>query len=242
MAVLRAFRNMTPQLLVLTAALPALVFCQTPSSGINFYSIAREVELGKTISDSLRARLTIIDEPEVARLTTALAPHAAGPFQYHVLVFDDAKSSISTPVLTLPHDPDGLAKEPLTVAGGWVFVPASLLKRIGAESQLAAILAHSMVHVAMRHSTRLATKNYLLQLGVDELPENIPAVVPVAMEQGLPLAFVAFARSFELQADAMAVDTLAASGYDPHALIDYSARCRQSNTTHFHRYQKLPYA
>jgi beta-barrel assembly-enhancing protease len=198
---------MTSRLIALAALVYVSAFSQPAASGVNFYSIAREAELGRTISDNLRATLTIIDDPQVARVVATLVAHAVGPFEYHVLVFADARRLHSV--------------EPQAVAGGWIFVPASLVNGAAGEPQLAAMLAHSMAHVASRHATRLATKRDLLQMSVDGLPQKLPAVIPVSMAQGLPFAFAKIARPFELEADAVAITTLTESGYDPHALIDY---------------------
>ena len=41
------------------------------------------------------------------------------------------------------------------------------------------------------------------------------------MTQSFPYIEATFASQFEFQADAVAITTLAASGSDPHALLDY---------------------
>ena len=58
-------------------------------------------------------------------------------------------------------------------------------------------------------------------MGVDALPDNIPAVVPVSASLAMPIAMTQQARKCELQADAMALTILTAAGYDPHVLVDY---------------------
>jgi predicted Zn-dependent protease len=210
---------MSTRLFTFVCLLSALAYAQPPQSGINFYSIAAEAELGCSISNDLRSSLMIIDDPQVARIAAALVPHASGAFEYHVQVFDDAAHSISPRPLEFPYAPDHLDGEPRSIAGGWIFVPASLAKVN--EAQLAAILAHSMAHISLRHATRLATKGDLMQMSVYALPDRIPTIIPASMERGFPLVLTEMARRSELEADARAITTLKASGYDAQALIDY---------------------
>jgi hypothetical protein len=61
---------MISRLLVLALSFSPLIFSQ---SGVNFYSIAKEAELGRTVNDRFRAALTIVDEPQAARI--ASCPH-----------------------------------------------------------------------------------------------------------------------------------------------------------------------
>jgi predicted Zn-dependent protease len=210
---------MSTRLITFVCLLSALAYAQPPKSGINFYSIAAEAQLGRSISNDLRSSLIVIDDPQVARIAAALAPHSGGAFEYHVLVFDDAAHSISPRPLEFPYAPGRLDGEPLSIAGGWIFVPSSLSKVN--EAQLAAILAHSMAHISLRHATRLATKGDLMQMSVYALPDRIPTIIPASMEGGFPFALTEMARMSELQADARAITTLKASGYDARALIDY---------------------
>jgi predicted Zn-dependent protease len=176
---------------------------------VNFYSIAREAAVGQAIAEDIRSTLTIVDVPEVQRIAATLRPHAASPFQYHIVVFDDSVRRPIPRALTI-----GDNGEPLIVAGGWIFVPSS-------ATNYPAMLAHAMAHVALRHATRLDTRENLLQVAVDTVPSGVPKIVPASMEMTLPYATAQFARVFEREADAAAVATLKAAGYDPHVLVEY---------------------
>jgi predicted Zn-dependent protease len=200
---------MTTRLFLLGWVLAAGAPGQAQKPGVNFYSIAREAAIGQAIAQDIRSTLTIVEVPEIQRIAAILAPHTTSAFEYHVVVFDDAIRKPIPRALTI-----GDNGEPLIIAGGWVFVPSS-------ATHFPALLAHAMAHVALRHASRLDTRENLLQVAVDTIPSGVPKIVPASMEMSLPYATAQFARTFEREADTAAIATLKAAGYDAHDLIDY---------------------
>jgi predicted Zn-dependent protease len=100
-------------------------------------------------------------------------------------------------------------------------VPAALFLAARDEAEFAALLAHGMQHVALRHGLRQST------------PSGQFATVPLIFLGGWPTGSAGFAipagfaleqRKLELDADAHAVESLAAAGFDPAALLRYLAR------------------
>jgi predicted Zn-dependent protease len=213
--------------LSILTALTALA--QAPSSkGVNFYSIEKEIELGQQIAASLEKSLPILHEPKldayIARLGASLAAHADKRFAYRFQLYDDRNppSAPPSPAMMFPVDAfKGKPAEPIAIAGGSVFVPASLLAEADSEAEFAAQLAHAMAHIALRHASRLATRRQLVD---SYTPGGNPG--PVAPELGL----MALARRFELEADQVAVATIAEAGYDPTAIVRYLERHRQSDS------------
>jgi predicted Zn-dependent protease len=111
--------------------------------------------------------------------------------------------------------------------GGHVFVTRGLLALLNSEAQLASVLAHEVAHVSARHAMRAKSKEVLNQRfrvegvfgGVGALSRHVQARRQFANS-----------REAELEADALAVQYLRASGYEPralaqtvHALQDYTA-------------------
>ncbi|HEY1495328.1 MAG TPA: M48 family metalloprotease, partial [Candidatus Solibacter sp.] len=123
---------------------------------------------------------------------------------------------------------DGIVlNEPVAFPGGTVFVPTSLIRAARSEDELAGMIAHAIAHIAARHGTKLATRGEIMDQA------TIPLIymsgwTGYAMRQGaaiaVPLGFVKLQRQFERQADALAVQTMAAAGYDPQALVNYMER------------------
>lgn len=92
------------------------------------------------------------------------------------------------------------------------------------------MLAHSMEHVAQRHATREATRGQIANRA------SIPLIFVVGWSGGcseaisLPVGFLAMHRNDELEADALAVQTIARAGLDPGALERYIGRTQTQPT------------
>ena len=113
--------------------------------------------------------------------------------------------------------------EPAWFPAGYVFVPAALFLAAQDEAELAAMLAHSMAHVAERHAIRMANKGEASGL------VSIPLIFVGGWTGNgddalVPVGFLKFARAYELEADHLAVQVMAKAGYDPAALPRYLGR------------------
>jgi beta-barrel assembly-enhancing protease len=195
------------------------VFAQKPSPprGVNFYSIEKEQALGAQIAKEYRSGVTVIEDAALKAylddLGQRLAAKAGGPaFGYTFELVSDDRIVLN---------------EPVAFPGGPVFVPTSLIRAARSEDELAGMLAHAIAHIAARHGTKMATRGEILDQA------TIPLIymggwTGYAMRQGaaiaIPLGFLKFVRQFELQADGLAVQTMAAAGYDPQALVNYMER------------------
>ena len=223
-----------------SAAIGALLlavpsYAQMPSAkGVNFYSLESEFLAGQEIAANLVRALPVVHDPRIDdyldHLTSELRRHADPRFAYSFTVYDDrAYSGPQWVSLEMPVDAlRGAASEPIAIAGGPILVPLSLIAGAPDEASLVFQLSHAMAHVALRHPTKLATRQDIAALASLPLEQQairhgaiadiaIVSAVPVAMEA----AFTAFARQFELAADLLATSIMAASGYDPAAAIPY---------------------
>ena len=121
----------------------------------------------------------------------------------------------------------GRATEPVALPGGPIMVPMSLLAEAQDEAELAFQLAHAMAHIALRHATKLATRQELMAIATVPLQiqrtagsrgtDILLANQDVAFEAGR----LAFTRGFELQADTIATRMVASAGYDPESMVRY---------------------
>ncbi|MBZ5585203.1 MAG: M48 family metalloprotease [Acidobacteriia bacterium] len=197
-------------LLPVVSLLPALAQQRTPQA-VNFYSIEKETSEGQAASATLRSGLSLIRQPKLdaylAKLTADLSKQAPGPFPYIVAIYGGVPGA-ATVALTMPADALLFgATEPVAVAGGAIFVPVSMVADAPNETVLAFQLAHAMAHISLRHATRLATRADISRGGGAQAAPR--------------LAFLAFARQLELEADAAAVPMIAAAGYDPAEVVAY---------------------
>jgi len=213
---------------------------QEPSAkGVNFYSLAREAQIGQESAATLLRTLPIVHEPKVdawlASLTAELVKYADPRFAYSFTVYEDRKPlgpqwvlmrnarAVATPADAF----EGPAAEPVALPGGPILVPLSLLADAPDEAAFAFQLAHAMAHVALRHATRQATRLEIQNIGMVALEQaqkvSAPAAAvifstqPLAMQVGM----LTLARAFERAADMVATGILAEAGYDPETVIPY---------------------
>jgi predicted Zn-dependent protease len=120
---------------------------------------------------------------------------------------------------------DGQTVNAFALPGGQVFLTAGLLRRLDAEGQLAAVLAHEIGHVVHRHSAEHLAKQQFTQVlvgaaavaGSDDSSAGRQTAAIAAMVGDV--VNLEFSRADELEADAYAVRALGQAGYDPHALL-----------------------
>src|SRR5581483_8947207 len=195
-----------------------------------FYSIEREIQIGREMAAILVDRVPIVRDPKldayVAALVERLAKYADPRFVYSVSIYDDRKP-LRLPALSMAMPVDaflGKATEPVALPGGPILVPLSLLADAPDEASFAFQLAHAMAHIALRHSTRQATRVEIQRVASirwSTEPSVVSDVVLSAEQLGMELGLFNFARRFELDADRLACGILAESGYDPAAVIPY---------------------
>jgi beta-barrel assembly-enhancing protease len=205
----------------LLATAIVLMAQQLPTDkGVNFFSIAKEIAAGQASAEELSRHVTILRGPAVNEYLNTLgsqlsaaAPYTQFPYSFTVFRGVPPPRLFSFPTAFEP----GAATEAIAIAGGPIFVSAQLIDRLDNESELAAVLAHAIAHTALRHASRMATRGNLAKLAA----QNTPADQRDAHAALLPVALLSVARSFERQADNLAVQILANARYDPAGLISY---------------------
>ncbi len=103
--------------------------------------------------------------------------------------------------------------------GGKIAINRGLLTSLRNESELAAVLAHEIVHAAARHSAQQMERGMVLQLGVagaaglagDDRRDIVEMVGGVAGGLGL----LRYSRAAEIEADYYGILYMVDAGYDP---------------------------
>jgi predicted Zn-dependent protease len=188
--------------------------------GLNWYSIDKEIALGKQMAMAVQREAQIVDDPLVSeyinRLGQNLVRNSDSKFPFTIKVIRDE----SVNALSLP--------------GGFFFVNTGLINTAATEAELAGGMAHEIAHIAARHGTRQATRAQVAQLA------TIPLIfmggwAGYGARQGasaaIPMTFLGFSRAFESEADLLGLEYLYKTGYDPNGMVDIFEKIEALNKT-----------
>jgi len=178
--------------------------------GVNFYSLEKEIALGKQLAQEVEREAKIIDDPIIAEYVSRVGQN--------LVRNSDAKVPFTIKVL------DTEEVNAFALPGGFFFVNSGLVLKADNESELAGVMAHEIAHVAARHGTRQATRGEIINIA------SIPLIfmggwTGYAIRQGaglaIPMGFLTFSRGFEREADYLGLQYLYKTGYDPTSFVDF---------------------
>jgi predicted Zn-dependent protease len=102
--------------------------------------------------------------------------------------------------------------------GGYLYITRGLLALANDSSEIAAVIAHEMSHVAANHAILRQEKLSSVKVGEevvnDVLGDSVAARVALAANQ---IKLADFSREQELQADAIGIRMIGRAGFDPYA-------------------------
>ena len=178
--------------------------------GINFFSIEKEIALGKELSFQVEQSARLLTDPAITeyvnRKAQLLVQHSDCKVPFVVKIVDDDEVN----AFALP--------------GGFFYVNTGLILAADDEAELAGVMAHEIAHVCARHATKNLTRGQITQYA------SLPLIflggpVGFAIRQisgfAMPLSFLKFSRDAEREADLLGMQYQYAAGYDPTAFVDF---------------------
>jgi beta-barrel assembly-enhancing protease len=183
--------------------------------GVNFYSLEREIALGKQLAQEVERSSKLIDDPVVTEYVNRVGQNlvrnsdARVPFTIKVIDSDEVNA------FALP--------------GGFFYVNSGLILRAEEESELAGVMAHEISHVCARHGTKNATKGEAMQLAMIPLMLLGPGGwagygIYEAASLAIPVTYLKFSRDAEREADYLGVEYMYKAGYDPNSYVTFFER------------------
>jgi predicted Zn-dependent protease len=178
--------------------------------GVNFYSLEKEIALGKQLAQEVEHQAKLVDDPIIAEYVNRVGQN--------LVRNSDAKVPFTIKVLNAEE------VNAFALPGGFFFVNSGLILKAGNEAELAGVMAHEIAHVAARHGTKQATRGEIINLA--SIPLIFVGGLPgYAIRQGaglaLPLGFLSFSRAFEREADYLGLQYMYKAGYDPTSFVDF---------------------
>jgi predicted Zn-dependent protease len=180
---------------------------------LNWYSIEKEIALGKGLANEIEAVARIVDDPIIAEYINRVGQN--------LVRNSDAKVPVTIKVIDT-EEPNAMA-----LPGGFFYVNTGLITLAENESEIAGVMGHEIAHIAARHGTRQATRGQLVNLS------TIPLIflggwtgygIRQAASVAIPIGFLSFSRAFEKEADLLGLQYMYKAGYDPNGFVDFFER------------------
>jgi hypothetical protein len=183
--------------------------------GPNFYSLEREIGLGKQLAQEVERSSKLIDDPVVTEYVNRVGQN--------LVRNSDAKVPFTIKVI------DSDEVNAFALPGGFFYVNSGLILRAEEESELAGVMAHEISHVCARHGTKNATKGEAMQLAMIPLMLLGPGGwagygIYEAASLAIPVTYLKFSRDAEREADYLGVEYMYKAGYDPNSYVTFFER------------------
>ena len=110
----------------------------------------------------------------------------------------------------------------LALPGGYVFITKGMLKNLTTEAQLAAILAHEIVHVVARDVSAAMRREIGIGLLLSAATSSVktPKGVSTAANLTRKIFGLKYSREDEKVADLVGLDYMVWAGYDPYGMVE----------------------
>ena len=171
--------------------------------------IAKEREIGRKAMKQIEEQWPLTSDPaaisKLEVIMRKLEPYMERRFDWEIrLVKSDALNAFCLP-------------------GGYIFFTTGMLKMLNTDSELAAVMAHEMIHADKKHGLKMAAEKNKVTLGaiaVMLLGASAGTAAPILLAQVAQIAITSsYTMELETEADRLGMQALIKSGYSPTGMI-----------------------
>ncbi len=174
-----------------------------------------EIRLGQSVSEKVRARYGVVQDPAVHRYVTLVGA---------VLATSSKRPGLPWTFIVL--DTDGV--NAFAAPGGFIHITRGALGLISSEAELAGVIAHELTHVTEKHTVNAIKKGKMVQMGANETLGD-QAVFNRLVEKTTELVMAGFGRAEELESDREGLKLANQVGYAPKGIGDFLRRLEDRN-------------
>ncbi len=195
----------------------SFVQCLMPVAAAAFlgeFTITDELELGRKFNILIRARMPIIQDPEVVTYIEDLVKRIAAQLPPQPFTFTSS---------VIRHN----ALNAFACPGGYLFVHTGLLLAMENESELVGVLSHEMAHVTQRHIASRIEQGQIIGLlsilgalaGAFLGNGEAKGAAMVGSLAGGQAAMLQYGRSDETEADQVGLNYAIKAGFNPNGMV-----------------------
>ena len=178
---------------------------------------AEEQELGKQVSDRIRTRYGVVQDPAVHKYVSLVG-----------LALAQGSTRPALPWTFIVLDTDGA--NAFAAPGGYVHITRGLLGLIKNEAELAGVLSHEIIHITQKHTVRAIQKSQAVQMGAAETLSGNSSLMQRAVTATYDnIVDKGFGRDDENEADEKGAAIANKTGYAPNGLVTFLTTLKERN-------------
>ena len=195
----------------------------TGKENIAFISEEKEVRLGKRIAKQVEKEYELIQNPRVRDVVKEVG--------YRLVENCDRKGIVyHFEAIKRIRDYDKEEPNAFALPGGYIYINDKILNLIGEDNkdEIAAVLAHEISHIVLRHSVLRLQESMGLQALLIIIGTNAKDASTVGKSNlALILMMLAYTKEREREADRLAIKYMKNSGYNPRAIISLFEKIKE---------------
>ena len=188
-------------------ALLILLFSFNFALGATDPDLTKEREIGQKIVKQIEEQWPLTSDPaagaKLEMIVNRLEPYMERRIDWEVRIVNSEELN----AFCLP--------------GGFIFFTTGILKKLETDSELAAVMAHEMIHADRKHGLKMAAESEKVTLGaIAVMLLSGGAAAPIILAQVAQVAITSsYTLELESEADRFGLEALIQSGYSPSGMI-----------------------